>query len=83
MSMKRIATCDENLSCNAEGMISVMLNCPMADYSTAENLCSVFVNDSLKTVRETLDELTRAGYVHKIGNLYAVNKIKITQMKAV
>ena len=83
MKPGRIKTDDNNLSCNAEGMISVMLNCPMADYSTAENLCTVFVNDSLKTITSALEELINAGYVHKIGDRYAINKIKITQMKVV
>lgn len=78
-----IAPNDNSLSCEATGILSKMLNLPESDYLTAEELCPFFENDSLKTIRTALNELTDAGYLLRIGNTYAVNKLRITQMKLV
>ena len=78
-----IAPNDNSLSCEATGVLSKMLNLPESDYLTAEELCPLFENDSLKTIRAALHELTDAGYLLCIGKTYAVNKLRIPQMKLV
>lgn len=78
-----IAPNDNSLSCEATGVLSKMLNLPESDYLTAEELCPLFENDSLKTIRAALHELTDAGYLLRIGKTYAVNKLRIPQMKLV
>ena len=45
------------------------------------DLCAVCENDSLRTIKKALSELTDKGYLLRIGNTYAVNKVRITQMK--
>lgn len=74
---------DDDLSIEATGVLSKMLNLPETDYHTAEELCPFFENDSLRTIRNALNELKDAGYLLCIGKTYAVNKVKITQMKLV
>ena len=43
--------------------------------------CPFFENDSLKTIRNALNELYNAGYLRRSGKTYMVNKVRITQMK--
>lgn len=74
---------DNNLSCEAAGVLSKMLNLPESDYHTAEELCSFFENDSLKTIKTALNELLKAEYLVCIGEIYAVNKHKIAMMKLI
>lgn len=71
------------LSCEAAGILSKMLNLPETDYHTALELCPFCPNDSLNTIQKALTELTDAGYLLQIGLTYAVNKVRITQMKLV
>ena len=72
---------DDNLSCEATAILLKMLNFPESDYHTAEELCLIFENDSLRTIKTALNELTETDYLLRIGNTYAVNKVRITQMK--
>lgn len=72
---------DDNLSCEATAILLKMLNFPDTDYHTAEELCPFFENDSLKTIRNALNELYNAGYLRRSGKTYMVNKVRITQMK--
>lgn len=72
---------DDNLSCEATAILLRMLNFPDTDYHTAEELCPFFENDSLKTIRNALNELYDAGYLQRSGKTYMVNKLRITQMK--
>ncbi|MBR1422703.1 MAG: hypothetical protein K6F91_02040 [Ruminococcus sp.] len=74
---------DNSLSCEATAVLLKMLNSPEIDYHKSEEFCSFFENDSLKTIRKALNELVEAGYLLRIGETYAVNKLKITQMKLV
>ena len=77
----RIEPNDNELSLEANGVLSKMLNFPDTDYHTAEELCPFFENDSLKTIRNALNELYDAGYLRRSGKTYMVNKVRITQMK--
>jgi len=77
----RIDPNDNKLSCEATAILLRMLNFPDTDYHTAEELCPFFENDSLKTIRNALNELYDAGYLWRIGETYMVNKFRITQMK--
>jgi hypothetical protein len=76
-----ITMSDDKLSCEATAILLRMLNFPDTDYHTAEELCPFFENDSLKTIRNALNELYDAGYLWRIGETYMVNKFRITQMK--
>jgi hypothetical protein len=77
----RIDPNDNDLSLEANGVLSKMLNNPDTDYVKAVDLCAVCENDSLRTIKKALSELTDKGYLLRIGNTYAVNKVRITQMK--
>ena len=46
-----------------------------------DKLCPFFENDSLRTIRNALNELYDAGYLRCSGKTYMVNKLRITQMK--
>ncbi len=82
MSERQIITIsDDKLSCEATAILLRMLNFPDTDYHTAEELCPFFENDSLKTIRNALNELYDAGYFRRSGKTYMVNKLRITQMK--
>ena len=76
-----ITMSDDKLSCEATAILLRMLNFPDTDYHTAEELCPFFENDSLRTIRNALNELYDAGYLWRIGETYMVNKFRITQMK--
>lgn len=76
-----ITISDNKLSCEATAILLRMLNFPDTDYHTAEELCPLFENDSLRTIQTALNELHNAGYLLHIGNTYAVNKVRITEMK--
>ena len=76
MSERQIITIsDDKLSCEATAILLRMLNFPDTDYHTAEE------NDSLRTIRNALNELYDAGYFRCSGKTYMVNKLRITQMK--
>lgn len=78
MSERQIITIsDDKLSCEATAILLRMLT----DYHTAEELCPFFENDSLRTIRNALNELYDAGYLRCSGKTYMVNKLRITQMK--
>ena len=77
----RIDPNDNDLSLEANGVLSKMLNNPDTDYVKAVDLCAVCENDSLRTIKKALTELTNKGYLLRIGNTYAVNKVRITGMK--
>lgn len=79
----RIDPNDNELSLEANAVLSKMLNSPDTDYVTEADLCTVCENDSLKTIRKALHELTDKKYLLYIDSKYAVNKQKITQMKLV
>lgn len=82
MSERQIITIsDDKLSCEATAILMRMLNFPDTDYHTAEGLCPFFENDSLRTIRNALNELYDAGYLRCSGKTYMVNKLRITQMK--
>ena len=73
----RIDPNDDKLSCEATAILLRMLNFPDTDYHTAEELCPFFENDSLKTIRNALNELYDAGYLWRIGENYMVNKFRM------
>ncbi len=77
----RIDPNDNDLSLEANGVLSKMLNNPDTDYVKAVDLCAVCENDSLRTIKKALAELTDKGYLLRIGNTYAVNKVRIMEMK--
>ncbi|WP_294409608.1 hypothetical protein [uncultured Ruminococcus sp.] len=82
MSERQIITIsDDKLSCEATAILLRMLNFPDTDYHTAKELCPFFENDSLRTIRNALNELYDAGYLRCSGKTYMVNKLRITQMK--
>lgn len=57
-------------------------NVPERDYRTFEEMCSFFPKDEPSTVRNVLAELKDEKYVIIIhGNTYAVNKLRIPNMK--
>jgi len=73
---------DKTLSSPARGVLGTMLNVPESDYRTAHELCSYFKSDSLNFIQAALDELKEKEYVVRLENgVYAVNKMKIPQMK--
>lgn len=79
----RIDPNDSELSLEANAVLSKMLNSPDTDYITEVDLCTVCENDSLRTIRKALRELTEKEYLLHLGSRYAVNKKKVTQMKLV
>ena len=81
MSERQIITISDDMSCEATAILLRMLNFPDTDYHTAEELCPFFENDSLRTIRNALNELYDAGYLRCSGKTYMVNKLRITQMK--
>ena len=82
--MKMLIPFDCNLSLDAKGVLGTMLNYPESDYHTANELCGYFQEDSLNSIQRSLDELMKAHYVIKLPNgAYAVNKLKIPQMKII
>lgn len=75
---------DRNLSLEAIGVLSTMLNVPENDYCTVEKLHAAIPADSLAEIRSALNELIENKYVFKIGDrIYAVNKWKIPQMQII
>jgi hypothetical protein len=74
---------DNKLSFEAAGLLSKMLNLPESDYHTIEELCALSENDTPKTIRNAVNELADAEYLVRIGKTYAVNKLKIIQMKLI
>ena len=54
---------DDNLSCEATAILLKMLNFPESDYHTAEELCLIFENDSLRTIKTALNELTEESFM--------------------
>lgn len=72
------------MSLDATGLLFTMLNDPESDYCTVVQLCSVLKADSLNTIQTALQELVAKEYVLKLHNgIYAVNKLKIPQMKMI
>ncbi len=70
------------LTLPAYAILDNMLNVPERDYLTFEEMCSFFPKDEPSTVRNALTELKDEKYVIIIhGNTYAVNKLRIPNMK--
>ncbi len=80
---KTIYPNDNQLSLEANGLLSTMLNIPESDYHTAEELCTFSECDSLKTIKAALDELKDSKYIICVDGKYAVNKLRIPSMKFV
>lgn len=80
---KTIYPNDNQLSLEANGLLSAMLNVPERDYHTAEELCVFSECDSLKTIRMAIAELKDKGYIICVNGKYAVNKLTIPSMKVV
>lgn len=78
---KTIVPNDKNLSLDAYGLLSTMLNVPERDYLKVEELCVFFEGDSLKTIRTALTELENKGYVICVNGKYAVKKQSILEMQ--
>ncbi|MBS1324344.1 hypothetical protein [Porcipelethomonas sp.] len=68
------------LSWEAEGLLTRMVNNPKCDYVTAEILHEMFPADSLETFQQALDELVEKNFVlQQNQKIYSVNKIKMIQ----
>lgn len=81
---KIIVPNDNRLSFEATAVLTAMLNLPEGDYHTPEELCTFFESDSLKTIKAALTELAEAKYLICVNKkTYAVNKLRIPQMKIV
>ncbi len=75
---------DANLSLDAIGLLGTMMNVPECDYLTENQIRDYFKNDSFVAVKNALSELLNTGYLHCIdGKIFAVNKLKIVQMKLI
>lgn len=75
---------DYNLSLEAIGVLSTMLNVPENDYCTEKELYSLFPTDSPKAVHNTLQELKEKGFLLVTDSKkYAVNKFRIVEMRIV
>lgn len=84
LNLKEESQNSVTLSLEAKGVLSTMLNNPETDYCTLNKLCEFFKSDSPQIIKKALSELTEAGYLICIKNqLYAVNKLKLPQMKVV
>lgn len=73
---------DNSLSLAANGLLTAMVNCPEKDYSTIDELYESS-NDDFDTIETAIYELVNAGYVLCIGNRFAVNKIRMPEMKVI
>ncbi len=68
------------LSWEAEGLLTRMVNNPKCDYVTAETLHKMFPADSLETFQSALDELVEKSFVFQQNEkIYSVNKVKMIQ----
>lgn len=68
------------LSWEAEGLLTRMVNNPRCDYVTAETLHKMFPADSLETFQSALDELVEKSFViQQNEKIYSVNKVKMIQ----
>ena len=74
---------DKNISLEAKGVLETMGNLPEGDYHTPLELCMLLETDSLRTIREAMNELAGAGYLVCVGDKYAVNKLRIPEMKLI
>ena len=79
-----ISPSNMNLSLEAVGVLSAMLNVPESDYCTDTQLHEAIPADSVSTIQTALDELYAKEYVIRLdGSTYAVNKLKLFQMKLI
>ncbi|MDD7294041.1 MAG: hypothetical protein PUG85_01315 [Oscillospiraceae bacterium] len=79
-----ISPSNMNLSLEAVGVLSTMLNVPESDYCTVTQLHEAIPADSVSTIQTALDELYAKEYVIRLdGSTYAVNKLKLFQMKLI
>ena len=70
------------LSLPAYAILDNMLNFSEMDYRTFDEMCSFFPQDKPSTVRNALTELKNEKYIIIInGSTYAVNKLRIPNMK--
>lgn len=70
--------CD--LSLEERGVLATMINRQDADYVTAEKLTTLS-RDSIQTVQAALDDLVTKGYLLQDGQIYIVNKLRLTMMR--
>ncbi len=67
-------------------LLSVMLNCPEIDYSTAEELrhCVKLSHFTQEEIDDAVKELNSRRFLHKVqkpyGSVYAANKLYIANM---
>ena len=61
------------------GVLSQMLNLPECDYITPARLAT-YAADSPRVVTTILNSLVSKEYLHRMGNVYCVNKYKVTEM---
>lgn len=79
-----ISPSNMNLSLEAVGVLSTMLNVPESDYCTVTQLHEAIPADCVSTIQTALDELYAKEYVIRLdGSTYAVNKLKLFQMKLI
>lgn len=75
---------NKNLSLEAMGILATMVNNPDDDYCTDEELHRSLKSDTLDTIHSALKELIAKEYVYQLdGCVYAVNKLKLFQMKLI
>lgn len=68
------------LSFDAQGLLTRMVNLPECDYISAKSLHELCPADSIETVYAALEELLRENYIYKSeDNRYAVNKKMVFQ----
>lgn len=77
-----ILSTDNSLSLTAVGLLTAMVNCPEKDYSTIDELYESS-NDDFDTIETAVYELVDKKYLLCIGNRFAVNKIRIPEMKII
>ncbi len=77
-----ILSTDNSLSLAAGGLLTAMVNCPEKDYSTIDELYESS-NDDFDTIETAVYELVDTEYLLCIGDRFAVNKIRIPEMKVI
>ena len=84
MTLLYIQLFSELLNTCDMGVLSTMLNVPESDYCTVTQLHEAIPADSVSTIQTALDELYAKEYVIRLdGSTYAVNKLKLFQMKLI
>lgn len=69
-----------DISTDAQGLLTRMVNLPECDYVTLETLHKLLPADNMRTLKQALNELVQKNYVIKTeGSIYAVNKVNMMQ----